>query len=310
MSIDDVESSTYRAAPMQLFRFAMGDVVFPYVGGHSAPFTWNNVDYMPDPVIELGVVDQSLAESSPDVELTISGTSAVAQEFIPFLPIEPIHVWVYRLVEPDVPDSYAPEFIGEVVSSSFDERTGVCTLTARMVSSALSRTVPWCVYSPTCARALYNIGCDVNQEDFVTKTVVVSGEGTAVLSSADFVTAALDHGVTEDDIAADWFRNGFIRHVPSNEVRTIIGHAGSEIMLHAPFTRLKDGDEVKAYPGCARTRRHCKLKFNNLNRHLAFPWQPNRNPYTQNVYGTGSKGSAGSGGGSPNSGNGVAVEIF
>ena len=46
-------------------------------------------------------------------------------------------------------------------------------------------------------------------------------------------------------------------------------------------------------------RTTCKNKFNNLNRWLGFGWVPSKNPFTDNVFGTGgsgSKGSSGSGG--------------
>lgn len=286
MSMDDVESSAYDGTPQQLFKFAMGNVVWGYVGGAAQTFTWNNVDYVPDAAIMMGAITQSLSESSPSVEIVISASSPVAQQFIPFLPIEPIQVWVYRNDWEAAETEYAPEFIGEIISSMFDENEGTCTLTARMVAAAMSRKVPWCVYSATCAYALYGIGCKVNRESFVTEAQAISGEGLTVVSAAEFASAAVDHGVTDPSVTDDWFRNGFARHVDSNEVRTIIAHSGTDITLHTPFTKLKNGDLVKAYAGCNRTKEHCKKKFNNLDNALLFPWVPTRNPYTQSVYGT------------------------
>lgn len=294
MSIDDIESSSYGAAPMQLFDFSMGvSSRWGYLSGDTGTYTWNNFDFIPDPIIALGEVSQSLAESSPSIQIEISSTSEVARLFIPYLPPEPIQVRVYRMnMVGDTPE-YAPEFIGEVVSSAFDESTGACTLTCRMVSAAMSRNVPWCVFSTNCSRALYGIGCDVNRLAFLTTTNVVGGAGSTVLSSADFATAAVDHAAIDDpEVRTAWFRNGYVRHVLSGEVRTIIDHDGSNIYLHTPFTTLVNGDEVEAYAGCNRERGHCRKKFNNLDRFLGFPWQPNKNPYTQNVYGTGSTSTA------------------
>lgn len=286
MSLDDVESSSYDATPMRLYKFTMGNVVWAYVEGSSQKFTWNGLDYLPNAAISMGSLTQMLSESSPSVEIQITPDSPVAQQFIPFLPIEPIQVWVYRHNWESAETEYAPEFIGEIITSMFDESSGICTLTARMVAAAMSRKVPWCVYSGTCVYALYGPGCQVNREDFVTETNVISGEGLAVLSSADFASAAADHGVTDPEASAAWFRNGYLRHVDSNEVRTIIAHNDTEVTVHTPFTRLKNGDLVRAYAGCDRTRVQCKKKFNNLPRMLAFPWMPGRNPYTQSVYGT------------------------
>lgn len=290
MSLNDIEQSAYQGTPSQLFQFAMGAKIMAYVGGSAQPYTWNNIDYLPDAAIEMGEINQQLSESSPSVEITITSGAEVAQLFIPYLPAEPIQVRVYRTHYMFAPGEYAPEFIGEVISTYFDEELGICTLTCRMVAAAMSRKVPWCVYSPNCSRALYGVGCDVNREDFVTVTNIVGGAGTSTLSSGDFANAAAAHGITDPEAAPEWFRNGFVRHVESNEVRTIIGHNSTDIYLHTPFTSLKNGDQVRAYAGCARTRQHCAKKFNNLPKMLGFPWQPNRNPYTQTVYGTASSG--------------------
>lgn len=292
MSINDVESSDYQGTPNQLFRFDMGSKIMAYVGGMAEKYTWNNIDYIPDAAIEMGVINQQSAESSPTVEITITSTSDVAQQFVAYLPAEPIQVRVFRTHYMFAPGEYAPEFIGEVVSTQFDEDTGVCTLLCRMVAAAMSRKVPWCVYSTNCSRTLYGVGCNVDRESFVTVTNVTSGQGLTTLSSADFASAAADHGQTDAAIAKDWFRNGFVRHVATNEVRTIIGHSETDIYLHTPFTKLKNGDEVRAYAGCARSKDHCTKKFNNLDRMLAFPWQPKRNPYTQSVYGNEAPGSS------------------
>lgn len=285
MSINDVEGSSYQGTPNQLFLFAMGTRTWGYVGGSSQPYTWNNTDYKPDAAIEMGEINQQLAESSPTVNITITAASEVAQQFIAYLPAEPIQVRVYRTHYMFAPGEYAPEFIGEVISTDFDEDSGVCNLLCRMVSSAMSRRVPWCVYSSNCARPLYGVGCNVDREAYVTVANVVAGAGTSVLSAGEFITAAADHGQTDPEIAKDWFRNGFVRHMATNEVRTIIGHDGGNIYLHTPFTKLANGDEVRAYAGCARTKEHCRKKFNNLDNMLAWPWVPGRNPYTQSVYG-------------------------
>lgn len=294
MSINDVESSSYQGTPNQLFQFWMGTRLMAYVGGSSQKFTWNNTDYLPDAAIEMGEINQQLSEASPTVSITITSASEIAQQFIAYLPAEPIQVRVYRTHYMFAPGEYAPEFIGEVISTDFDEESGVCTLLCRMVAAAMQRKVPWCVYSSNCARALYGVGCNADREQYVTVTDIVGGAGTNALSSAAFSSAAADHGQTDPEIAKDWFRNGFVRHVRTNEVRTIIGHTDSTIYLHTPFTSLANGDQVRAYAGCARTKEHCDKKFNNLDRMLAFPWIPGRNPYTQSVYGNESSSNSGS----------------
>lgn len=290
MSLDDVESSGYGAKPLQLFIFSTRLKTMGLVGGTSRPYTWNNIAFTPDASVELGEVDQALAEASPSVEIPVESTSEVAQMFIPYLPPEPIQVRVLRLNMVDGAEDYGAEFIGEVVSSAFDEETGVCTLTAKMVSSAMSRPVPWCVYSANCIYMLGGVGCKVNLNDYRTEGAMVAGQGSTTISVAEFATAAAAHGVTDPAIADQWFRLGHVRHVESGEVRTIIAHTGASIEVYAPFAYAKNGDLLEAFAGCDHTENHCGPKFNNLDNAVLFPDIPGRNPYTQSVYGNESGG--------------------
>lgn len=282
MSIDDAESGSYTADPVLLFLFVMGDLRWGYVGQDVQTYTYNGTDYKPDPAVSLGPVSQSLAEVSTDVEVTLSSLAEVAQLFVPYLPPQPVYVRVFRHLPDGAPGEYEVEMSAEVVSSQFDEDTGVCTLTSRQISKDLSRKVPWCVYSPTCNYAVYGAGCGVNREEYVTVTNVTSGAGLTVLSSPDFATAGAGNDAPEE-----WFRMGFVIHVPSGEMRFIVKHETNspEITIQTPFRNMVNGDQVRAYPGCNRYRTHCGPRFDNLNRMLAFPWMPGRNPYTQSIYG-------------------------
>lgn len=282
MSINDVENSAYGADPTQLFLFVMGTTRYGYIAQDVVDYTYNGTDYKPDPYISLGPVTQSLAEVSTDIQIEISSRSEVAQMFVPYLPSEPVFFRAYRSFPESAPGEYSVEVAAEIVSSQFDEETGVCTLTARQISKDLDRKVPWCVYSPMCNYAVYGVGCGVNREDFVTVTNVIAGAGTDTLSSPDFADAGVGNDAPEE-----WFRGGFVIHVATNEMRFIVAYDTNSpnIKIQTPFRSLQNGDQVRAYPGCNRMRTHCGPRFDNLNRMLAFPWQPTKNPYTQSVYG-------------------------
>lgn len=285
MSLDDVESSGYGARPLQLFIFSTRSKSFYMTGGSARPYPWNNQVFQPDAFIELGEVNQSLSESSPTVEIPVESSSAVAQEFIPYLPAEPIQIRVLRLNIVDGAEDYAAEFIGEVVSSAFDETTGACTLIARMVDSSMSRPVPWCVYSSNCSHMLGGVGCGVNLNGYRTEGAMAGGQGTATVSVAEFTTAAADHGVTDPILAEQWFRLGYVRHIASGEVRMVASHVGSDVTLLTPFVFAKNGDMLEGFAGCDHTEGHCGPKFNNLDNMLGFADIPGRNPYAQSVYG-------------------------
>lgn len=281
MSLDDVESARYGSDPTRLFLFTMGSKRWGYVGQDVKEYFYSGVTYKPDPLVEMDQFTQSLSELSTDINITISSASEVARLYIPYLPPEPLLVRVFRLHPDAAPGVYAIELIGEIVSSSFDEADGSCTLLCRLVSKDLSRTVPWCAYSGTCVYVLYGPGCRVDREQFVTVCNIVGGAGTAEISAPELASAGA--GNPEN---SEWFRGGFVRHVKSNEVRFIVGHdGGPNIRLTSPFLSLQNGDEVRAYAGCNHERTHCGPRFNNLNRMLAFPWIPGKNPYTQSVFG-------------------------
>lgn len=279
------DTSAYRATPMRLFIFSMGTTTWRLASGTSQTYQGAEADFLPDAALDMGEIDQQLAEASASVEIRISSAHPVAQQFVPFLPPEPIQVRVLRLNYRDAPGDRLAEFVGEVVSASFAEADGVCTLTCRMVSAAMSRIVPWCRHSSNCANALYGPGCRVDPAAFQTTAPLDAGAGTAQISAGAFLTAAADHGATDPDVVAGWFRNGYVRHLATGEVRTILGQDGASLILNAPFTRAANGDPVQALAGCDGDRVTCRVKFDNLDNMLAFPWVPGRNPYAQSVYG-------------------------
>jgi len=282
VSIADAEASSYNSDPVLLFLFVMNTTRWGYVGQDVETYTYNGTDYMPDPYVSLGPVSQSLAERATDIEIEIGSKSEVARLFVPYMPPEPVFVRVFRHLPDGAPGEYNVEVIAEVVSSQFDETTGVCTLTARQISKDLDRKVPWCVYSTMCNYAVFGAGCQVDREAYVTVTNIVTGAGTDTLGSPDFATAGVGNGAPEE-----WFRGGSVIHVATREVRFIVAHDTNSpnIKLQTPFRDLKNGDEVRAYPGCSRLRTQCGPRYNNLDRMLAFPWHPSKNPYTQSVYG-------------------------
>lgn len=282
MSLQDAESSSYGSDPTQLFLFRMGGRRWGYIGQDVSPVFFLGIDFIPDTNVALGQFAQSGADVAGDIDITISAQSEVAMMFVPYLPPEPLHVTVYRSMPDAAPGEYAVEVDAEIISSTFDESEGTCVLTARLLSKELDREVPWCIYSGMCNYAVYGAGCGVPREEYMTETTIVTGAGTDLLGSPDFATAGLGNAAPEQ-----WFRMGFVVHVPTNEIRFIIGHDTNspDIKIQTPFLSLKNGDLVRAYPGCNRLRSHCGPRFNNKHRLLGFPWMPDKNPYTQSVYG-------------------------
>lgn len=282
MTVDALELSDYDGTPERLFLFQMGtDVRWGYLQSSRA-YTYLSVEYSPM-YVEMGDISQALSESSPTVDIQIDADAAVAQQFVPYMPILPIRVRVYRHHFDDPDDDFKVEMIGEVVSCQFDEEEGKANLSCRMVASNLDRKVPWPQYQKPCNYALYGAGCRINPDDYKTETTA----GSVIeerISSADFAAVA---ALNSDP---KWFVNGFVRNRVTKEIRFVIDQEDDVLYLQAPFVGLVTGDLIDAFAGCDRSRETCHTKFDNLDRWLGFGWIPEKNPFVDNVYGTGSAG--------------------
>lgn len=271
MTLDALETSAHEGTPQRLFLFTMGaSTRFGYAQSTQGA-TYNSDDYLPM-TIDMDNIMQALAEDSPTINITLSSNAAVCNEFIAYQPREPMRVRVYRhhLTDPD--GQFVVEFIGEVISSALDEKTGETILLTRMVSSKVDRKVPWPVYQKPCNWALYTSGCGVNREDFRTDAVIQSVIGDEITSPA-----FAEH-------PDGWFTSGYMT-TPDNESRFIIHHEGNLIIVQTPFVRLEVNDVAPTYAGCDRSREMCKDKFDNYRHWLGFGWIPEKNPFTDNAWG-------------------------
>lgn len=288
MTFAQYETSEFSGTPERLFRFAMSSQTWTYTNLKDQT-VYAGTTYFPE-VIAMENIVQNLGEGPPTVDIHMASSIDVAQQFVPYQPIFPLTVTVYRRHRDDPDGEYVVEMMGEVAATAFDEEEGFVTFQVRMVSSNFDRKVPWMIYQKPCNYALYGAGCLIDRELFsLVASVVTITEGGTKLSSAAFATKP-DH----------WFRAGFIRRNSTGEVRFVIAHVGADLTLHSPFVDLDPDDSITVYAGCDRSFSTCKSKFNNGNRFFGFQWVPSKNPFTDNVYGTGSpSGTAPAPGGTP-----------
>lgn len=288
MTFAAYETSATGATPERLFLFTVNNLQWAYTN-QAEETNRASLLYLPA-IIAMDSITQNLGEGPPTVDISMDVATPVAQQFVPYQPIYPLQVTVFRRHRDDPDAEYIVEMIGEVASAAFDEDEGFVTFACRMVSSNFDRKVPWPVYQKPCNYALYSVGCGINKEDYRLDTEVATIVDTLVssLDIAGFPTG--------------WFRTGFVRRNATGEVRFIIDHVGSTITLQTPFLDLNPGDSLSVYAGCDRSFAMCKAKFNNGDRHFGFGWMPLKNPFSDNVYGTGTP----AGGGAAN----TATAIF
>lgn len=271
MTIRQIESTLVQGAPRLLFLFTVGDKRWAYASGVESEVTHLSDVYQPE-AITLGGYTQSLAENAPTASISVVATASVCSNFIAYQPASPMFVKVYRWHTTDADGEFRIDFIGEVVSSARDEELNMVELGCRLVSSKFDRNVPWPVYQKPCNRALYSVGCGVNREAFKVEAVLSAASRDDLRSNA---FASKPNG---------WFNAGYAVNA-SGESRLIVYHNGDTITLQTPFVSVAAGEEVVAYAGCDLTRQTCRLKFNNLRRHLGFSWVPADNPFTDAVFG-------------------------
>lgn len=282
------EISQNDGAPQRLFLFTMGDQVFAYVNS-AKPHTYNGVEYAPM-AVSMDDITQALSEDSPTIRIEIDSRSAVAELFIPYMPIIPVKVRVYRHHVYD--GDYKTELIGEVANGSIDAETDNCVLSVRMLASHMDRKVPWPIYQKQCNHALYGPGCRVDRELYKVEATV-TGIGPATVQSADFLVPG----------DPTYFVAGYMVRVATGEIRWIIAQNDDVLTLQTPFLGLAGGEQVVAFAGCDLLKTTCEAKFNNLDRRWGFDDVPHKNPFTDNVFGTGSPGSGGGGGGGTSRGS-------
>lgn len=271
MSLDELEFSSVNGRPRRLFLFVMGSKRWAYAAGESDVLYLGDV-YKPMN-IELMPFVQSLSEGAPTVDIEIDKAAEVTQQFVAYMPVQPITVRVFKYEEGDEGLEYRLHFMGEVVASAFDEDTGKARLACRTVSSKIDRNVPWPVYQRPCNRALYSPGCGVNPEDYK-----ISGVFSSVVKNELQSTAFAEK-------PDGWLLGGFVK-AANGESRLIVYHVGPVVYLQAPFVTVTPGMAYDAFAGCDLRRSTCKIKFNNFPRWMGFAWIPGTNPYGNNVFGS------------------------
>lgn len=287
MSFDVQESSAYDGAPQRLFLFTIGNLNLAYVQS-ATPENYNGIEYVPVPVIEMPEIEQSLSEQSPTIDITISSDTPLVAQFIPYQPTTPVLVKVYRRHVTDAENEVYTELIGEVASGRIEESTGHAVLSVRLLASAFDRVVPWPAYQKQCNYVTYGPGCQVDRNLFKTETTVLTVDGTRI-SSPDFAARS------SAEADPEWFTLGYVVRVIDGQKRAIVRQIDDVLVLRNPFVGLTPGDEVEAFAGDNLLKSTCELKFNNLPRFMGFPWGPGKNPFTDNLMGTGSPGGGGGG---------------
>lgn len=279
MSYQDYEGSNQNGSPLELYRFTAGANVWALTSGPKE-VVLNDVTYEPAAVAR-NDVELDAGDPPKNMEITLPQDATVVAQFIPYLPVIPVYVTVFRRHRDDPDGEYIISFFGVIASVGFSDSRAV--MACRPLNDVLNRLVPWQTFQATCNWALFSLGCGLDRESYRTEALVTAVAATSTISSTLYRNVIESEAF--DALADGWFDQGYVVR-SSGEIRFISKHIGNALVLKFPFSDLQAGETVRAYPGCDRLRATCVGKFDNLPRFLGFDRIPTKNPFAENVYGT------------------------
>ncbi len=265
MTFDVNERSNYGGLPIALYEFIFGTTVWGYTSSEEA-VTVGAVTYEPLPIKDSGA-KQSGDASSDEMVITLPKSVPIAQMLNGQPPSETIWVHIRRYHEGD--DGAPIIWPGYIVSRKQVDSIAV-ELSCKMLTAGFDRTGLRLSWGRQCPHALYDQSCRVDKNLFALTFQVEAITGNKLFS------AALD-AYTDGH-----FSNGFFtwnRFAGAIERRGIEVHVANNFGILGTSAGIDVGDWVTAYPGCARTRDHCKNKFNNLSNYGGFPHMPGKSPF-------------------------------
>jgi len=265
MTYDAREQSTHGGAPVECYRFAMGDRLWLLTSADRTVVLPSGT-YMPA-VISRGELDHSQEDGAGTLQVKVPRSSALAGLYVAGLPSRLLSLVLYRAHRGDEANAVVA-FTGTVAALTVEGPEA--TLTCAPVSAAFRRRLPGLQFQSQCNWPLYSLGCGLSAADY-RDTVTVSTVSGVTVTAAGFAARA-----------SGWFRNGWLEG-PDGEKRFIVDHVGNAVTLMTPPASLAAGQTAYAYAGCDRTESACASKFNNLANHLGWARIPARNPHDGSI---------------------------
>lgn len=137
-------------------------------------------------------------------------------------------------------------------------------LTCSTVGATLATTGITMRFQRLCPWPVYERGCRLNKDDWVSLLTVQSVNGAEVVTSP--------HG------KPDGYFTGGIMAIGA-AFRFIISQVGNTMTLSAETLSLQAGAQVSVYPGCDRSAQTCLDKFNNILNFGGVSFNPPTSPF-------------------------------
>lgn len=268
MTFDLLERSRWLARPIFAVRIARGALVERYVAADRAQVI-SGETYEPLS-IERGELNDTAERLKAVLQLTLPITAGCVPWWRPYPPSQTVGVTCLakHIGDADV----AVEWIGRVIGHRFtDTQLHLSCEPTKTNARSRGLVLRW---QRGCPLALYSQGigmCNVDKALHAVPGTVGSLVGTA-LTVAAFAAAPKS------------LAGGFVEWTRADgepELRSIMAHAGSLVLLNYGSDALPPGTAVTAYPGCPHNWSGCE-SFDNTDNYGGSRYMPGRTPFDGN----------------------------
>lgn len=248
----------------KLFRFTRGDVHWRYTSAQGGVVDAGDT-YLYAP-IDHGRITDGGDRNKAGIEITLPKDLAVADNWAPFPPADPVTVTIWT----EVDGTFFVDWIGRVFGPKFNGTTLTLTSEPSLTSARRGGKGRRCQRG--CDHILFSDGCGVDPVDHALPATL-SAVDNLTLTSAAFL--ALPAG----RLAGGWVE--WTRPDGIVERRSIDLHPGDSVVIDYGSEDLVEDLEITAYPGCAQTWEDCEY-YENTENYGGFVYRPNRNYYDGN----------------------------
>lgn len=262
------ETSEYDGAPIELYKFTMGDSQWLYTNSDQ-DFVYLEEEYQVTHIVR-GSFTKGNEIDKVAVDITVADSNPVALIFRQGWLTEILVLTIYRHHHGD--SDYVVIWKGLVKSCKWKGSTA--DLITESVFSAFKKSGLRRSYQLSCPHVLYESMCGVDKSGYTDTFDVTDVAGNVLTCTGNI---AVDNG---------FYTGGYLLY--ENHLRMITYHDGDQFTLLSPIDDIvivENSDEypsVQMWAGCDRSYVTCNSKFGNTINFGGLPHLPGTNPFAGN----------------------------
>lgn len=287
MSTEELEESTYRGEPVELYLFEYGGAQdFPRLAYTDAAFDIETmvgdrglIDFKAE-YIERDEISVTETLDKTNLKIRVDESSDISDLFRVYPPAEVVSVTIFRChwdEETGETTEPAAIWVGRVLSCS--RESSVAELNCETVITSFRRTGLRRHYQYLCPHVLYGSSCGANQKDHTITREIVDSSPRSITVSGEVSDQYLGGIVTWEVSDKPKERRTILKkEYKSDSDETVLTVAGNPDSVY-------DGLEVELSKGCKHTLEDCREVFNNAPNFGGMPYIPTKNPHgTTSIY--------------------------